>query len=149
MDKKIKVALTIVITFLLSLALVFKFFYPIPAFKNFYTVVSLVELLMVILLLAFYTRWFVWAGLACVFSLWGGYCLYTTIFGLPCSCLGAALMLPRGVSLALNGALTTSCWVVLKGYSLNSKVIHKLVVLCPFLFVVGFLSASILYKIYF
>jgi hypothetical protein len=149
MNKKIRLVLTIIIAFILSLSLVFKFFYPIPAFRNFYIFISLFELTMVILLLAFYTRWFAWAGLACVFSLWGGYSLYTTIFGLPCSCMGSELMLPRGLSFALNILLTGASWFVLKGYTLDRQTIRKYMILCPFLFVVGFLSASIIYKVYF
>jgi hypothetical protein len=137
-----KSILTYLIAALLCGAAAFKIFYPSPALKTFHLLVSLLELLLAGILLLFSHRWQVWALLTMVFATWGGYAFYTTIFGLPCSCLGSAFILPRGTSLGLNFLLLGISWGWLRKLPDSASFpFYWLGIFSGVLFAAGFLSA--------
>jgi hypothetical protein len=133
--------LTYIIFTILFIAAMFKILFPSPALKVFYLTVSLIELFLGAALLLYFDRWQTWALLTLVFATWGGYAFYTTVWDLPCSCLGSAILLPRGASFGLNlGMLGISC-----------KLLKELPKRCHFgwlgalsllLFGIGFLFAN-------
>ena len=138
-----RVVLTGVVVLMLATAAFFKIIYPVPVFKTFYLGVSLFELGVAALLLCFSNKWQAWNCLFLIFFAWGGYSLYTTIMGLPCSCMGAALSLPRGLSFSINMGMVIGSWCVLKNFGkahLRFILLGLLAGLC------GFISASIVYK---
>lgn len=133
-----------VIFLILCAAGVIKILYPSEVLKNFYIAVGVFELLLATALLVFSQRGEMWAALALVFAAWGGYAFYSTLFGLPCSCLGSAIILPRGVSFGLNVAILGVSWRFFKGINLlNFKWLWLLILI---LFISGFVSAVIMYN---
>lgn len=102
--------LTYIVFAILFIAAMFKILFPSPSLKTFYLAVSLIELFLAAALLLYYDRWQAWAVLVLVCSTWGGFAFYTTVWDLPCSCLGSLIILPRGTSLGINlGMLGVSC----------------------------------------
>jgi hypothetical protein len=128
---------------ILFLTAMLKILYPSPALKPLYLTVSLFELLLAATLLLFFDRWQVWALLILVFATWGGYACYTTIWDLPCSCLGSTLILPRGTSLGFNLGICGVSWRLLKGLPQSGGCrLSWLGVLSIALFAGGFLIAN-------
>ncbi len=143
---KTRILAVAVIFLILCSAGIIKIFYPSPVLKNFYIVVGIFELLLAIALVLFSRRGEIWAVLVLVFAAWGGYAFYTTLFGLPCSCLGSALVLPRGVFFCLNLAIFGTSWGLLKGTSFSLLNFRWLSVLSIVLFVVGFVLSMLIYN---
>lgn len=144
---KFKLILVIFIFSIFCFSGILKVAYPNPILKNFYLTVGIFELILATSLLFFSNRAETWLILLLVFACWGGYALYTTLFGLPCSCLGAALPVPRGVSFGLNLTFFGSCWGVLKKIYptlLNFKYLKLFSAAC---FVLGFIFAIVIYRI--
>jgi hypothetical protein len=139
---KFKIIITILIVFMFCISGIFKILYQNEMLRIFYLVVGLFELFLAAILLVFSGRSQMWAALVLVFAAWGGYSLYTTLFGLPCSCLGSAFFLPRGVPLGLNIVFFGSSWGILRSIGLNSK---KLNFFSFISMVIGFFAAVIIY----
>lgn len=135
------------IFFILCVASIVKIVYPSPVLKDFYFIIGVFELLLGAGVLIFSHRWETWALLALIFTAWGGYSLYSTIFGLPCSCLGAVVTLPRGVSFSVNCLVAGSSWALLLGSPLASKTFSWMRLFSIVLFFTGFAVAKIIYNV--
>lgn len=103
---------TLISLILVSAALL-KWLFPPVRVSSFYVWVGGIEIVLAVALWAYRLSWRIWAVLVLVLAIWAGFSLYTTIFGLPCSCLGSALPVPRGTSLILNGLMLCGAWHIL------------------------------------
>jgi hypothetical protein len=100
-------------------------------------------------LLLYHRSWRVWVLLALIVSAWMGFSLYTTIFGLPCSCMGGSFLLPRGMPLGLSGVMFLGALRVLYHYPTDTVSFKRLIWFYLFLFIIGFISSTIVYNINF
>jgi hypothetical protein len=79
-----------------------KFFYSAESLRSLDRWVSGFEILLCLLIIFFRSYWPLWMGASVVFAGWSGYALYGYFLELPCSCMGALLDIPTGLSLALD-----------------------------------------------
>lgn len=142
-----RILLAVILISILALCAVIKILYPPLALRELYLGVGLFEFLLAAGLLFFWNRWEIWALMALVFATWAGYSLYSTIFGLPCSCLGSALAIPRGLTLMINALIIGGAWFVLIGFKPFQKKIRLIIILSCILLIIGFTSAYIIYKV--
>ncbi len=144
-NRLFRLLLAIVLVLILAAAAIIKIIYPSPLLNDFFFGVSIFEIALAIALAIFWNQWEIWAFMTLVFTTFGGYSLYAAIFGLPCRCLGVAVILPRATSLIVNILIVMLCWVVLGGYNLKNAKTRQMVILSCTLFVVGFIAASYIY----
>ena len=71
---------------------------------------------------------------------------YVTLFGLPCSCMGGSLNLPRGLSFSLDGVMFLGAWTVLNRYPAHPVSFKRCIWFFGFLFIIGFMLSVIYYN---
>ena len=123
-----------------------KWIYPPTRDSFFYGAIGGLEALLAVSLLIFHRSWRIWVILALIVSCWMGFSLYVTIFGLPCSCMGGALTLPRGMSLILNGVMFSGAWRVLARQPTHPIRFKRLIWFCSLFIIIGFLFSTIYYN---
>ena len=134
------------VALILLAAAALKWIYPPHRDPLFYGVIGGLEALLAVSLLIYYRSWRVWVVLSLVVSSWMGYSLNVTIFGLPCSCMGSELTLPRGMSLILNGVMFFGAWRVLARQQTHPVRFKRLIWFCSFFLIIGFLFSVIYYN---
>jgi hypothetical protein len=138
--------LAVVIVIILIVAAEIKIIYPSKLLHDFFFFISIIEIALALAVASFWNRWKTWALVALVFATWGGYSLYPAIFGLPCYCLGVAVDLPKGTSLAVNLLMVILSWVVLRDFGISRQRTIRLILLSFVLAVIGFACAAFLYS---
>ncbi len=109
----------------------------------FFGLVGGIEALLALALLIYAKSWRVWVILVLIVSIWMGFSFYVTLFGLPCSCMGGSLILPRGISFALNGLMLVGASIVLHRSRVDLK---QLIPFYIFMFIAGFIVSTIYYN---
>lgn len=134
------------IAIFLLLSAILKWLYP-PA-KNpvLYGLAGGVEAALGLLLLIKYYSWRIWVVLALVVSIWMGFSLFAAVFGLPCSCMGSAIDLPRGISLIINTVILAVTWMVLKKHPSRPLRLKRLLFFCIQFIIIGFITAVIYFN---
>ena len=112
----------------------------------FYVVIGGLEALLALALVLYNKSWRAWVVLALVVSVWMGFSFYVTLFGLPCSCLGGSITLPRGMSLGLNGLMFLGAWGILHRYPTQPVRFKRLVWFFAAMFIIGFIISSLYYS---
>ena len=125
---------------------VLKWIYLPPRHAALYGVVGGIEALLALGLLRNPKNWRVWICLTLLTSLCSGFSLYTTIFGLPCSCMGSGLDLPRGTSLFISFLLLGIAWAVLRRHPARPVTFKKIFGFYLIFMIIGFTFASILFS---
>lgn len=137
-----------VVALILLPAAVLKWLYPSPRDSVLYMVIGVFEAVLALGLLLYYKSWRIWVCLMLIVSLWMGFSLYTVLFGLPCSCMGGAFALPRGVSLGLNGIMFLGTTTVLSHYPTDPVSLRRLIWFVGFMLIIGFIVSSLYYNSY-
>lgn len=135
-----------VVALILLPSAVLKWLYPPLRDPLFYEIIGGVEAALALALLIYSRIWRVWVLLALVVSIWMGFSLYTTVFGLPCSCMGGAFELPRGVTLILNALMAAGAWIALKHHPAHPVSFKRLFWFFIVFLIIGFTSAVIYYN---
>lgn len=91
-----------VISAVLLLAAVGKFLHPAKYFEGLDRWISVLEVLLLLCILFFRKRLFLWLGAALLFSSWAGYALFWHCVDLPCGCMGSKLNIPTLFSISLD-----------------------------------------------
>lgn len=134
------------IALILLTAAVLKWVYPSSRDPLFYGVIGGLEALLALSLLFYHNSWRVWVFLALVVSIWMGFSFYVTLFGLPCSCMGGALHLPRGISFSLNGLMFLGACHVLRRHPAHPIGFKRLIWFFGLFFILGFAFSVIYYN---
>jgi hypothetical protein len=145
MNKKLFTPVTVAscIALILIGAAVMKWLFPAARDANLFFILGGIELVLAVGLVLFASSWQVWVMLALIVAAWAGFSLYTTVFGLPCGCLGGAFEFPRGTTLALNGVMLMGTWFVLNQHLARPLPLKRIGVF----FVLGFAAAYLYYQV--
>ncbi len=135
-----------VVALILIPAALLKWIYPPGRDPLLFMLIGAVEAVLAVVLLVYYRSWRVWVVLLLLVSIWMGFSLYTTVFGLPCPCMGSAYELPRGVTFALNGIMLLGASNVLRKYPSQSVSFRRLALFFFLLFLMGFVSSVFYYS---
>lgn len=131
------------IALILVSAALLKWVYPPARNPLFFGLVGGVEAVLALALLTYARSWRVWLILVLIVSIWMGFSFYVTLFGLPCSCMGGSLILPRGISFALNGLMLVGAVIVLHRSPIKLKQLIPFFIL---MFIFGFVTSIIYYN---
>ncbi len=135
---RIRISISVIIATILFVAALIKMIYPLPDQNGFYLTIGISEILLGLILLFFSRNWKVWGLIILVLSAWGGYSFYSTIFGVPCSCLGVVVF-PRGVTLAVDLVMLAAAWAVFTQMTRKS-----ILLLSALVFIIGFIFANLI-----
>lgn len=120
-------ASAVIIGLVLLTAAICKFIYPWEVVHHLEKSVAAFELVFVLALACFFRKTWIWLFSSQVFAAWAGYSLFWIFQALPCSCMGRAFELPKGV---LFGAdilfFALSLWVASKLGSSKHKILFFL-----------------------
>jgi hypothetical protein len=131
---------------ILLAAAALKWFYSPARDPLFYEIVGVLEAILAFAVLFYWKSWRVWVFLVLIISIWMGFSFYATFFGLPCSCMGGSLSLPRGMSFSLNGLMLFGAWRVLKQHPAHPVGFKRLFWFFGLFFILGFTSAVVYYN---
>lgn len=134
------------IALILITAAVLKWIYPPAQDPVFYWMIGGLEALMALSILFYWRSWRVWVLLALIVSIWMGFSFYVALFGLPCSCMGGSLQLPRGIAFVLNGLMLMGAWGVLSRYPAHPVNFKRLIWFFSLFFIIGFIMSAIYYN---
>lgn len=112
----------------------------------FYAMVGGLEAILAVALMVYRDSWRVWTLLTLMLATWSGFSFYTTFFGLPCSCLGSIFLLPRGISLSLNGLMLAGAWHVLTRHPSHPAKLKRMIWFFTFFFIFGFVFSLFYYN---
>jgi hypothetical protein len=128
-------------------AAAFKWIDPPAHDPSLYRVIGIFEALLALSLLIWYKEWRVWVVLALIASIWMGFSFYVALFGLPCSCMGGTLQLPRGVPLGLNGGMLLGALGALRVHPTHPIRAQRLLWFVALFFIVGFIISSVYFNL--
>jgi hypothetical protein len=135
-----------VVALILLTAAVLKWVYPSGRDPIFYEIIGALEAVLAVLLFFNHKSWRIWIVLSLIVSTWMGFSFYVTLFGLPCSCMGGSLDLPRGMSFILNGLMLLGACHVLSRHPEHSIRFRRLMWFFILFFIFGFILSSIYYN---
>lgn len=135
-----------VVALILIPAAILKWVYPPGRDPALFMVIGAIEAGLAVILLLYHKSWRAWIVLSLLVSIWMGFSLYTTVFGLPCPCMGSAYELPRGVTFVLNGVMLLGASNILSKYPSQSMNFRRLAMFFCLLFLIGFVSAVFYYN---
>jgi hypothetical protein len=124
-----------------------KWLYPPGRDPVFYMVIGGMEAFLALAVLVYWKTWRIWVLLALIVSVWMGFSFYVTLFGLPCSCMGGALQLPRGMSLSLNGFMLLGACKALHQHPAHLLTFKRLAWFFILFFILG-LNLAVFYYNY-
>lgn len=146
MKRKIYFTLRWLVIWILLSTAILKWIYLPSRHAVIYGVVGGVELLLALGLMRNPKTWRIWIMLTLVASLCFGFSLYTTIFSLPCSCMGSVLDLPRGTSLFISLLLLGIGWEVLERHPARPVTLKRIFGFYLVFMIIGFTFGSILFS---
>src|SRR5690348_906219 len=90
------------ISLFLAIAAYGKLFHPAEKLRELDAIVSALEMALIVCLLVFCRRAWIWLIAAVIFGGWAGYALYWCCLKLPCSCAGSLVAFPSQYALLLD-----------------------------------------------
>lgn len=126
-------------------AAILKWMFPAAKDPYFYFMIGGLEIVIAGALILYHHFWRAWTLLTLLLSVWLGFSFYTTLFGLPCSCLGSAIDLPRGLTLSINGLMLIGAWKMVDKERSHPIKLKRIVWFLILFFFIGFLISSIYY----
>jgi hypothetical protein len=101
----LSLGLSLLISVILIIAIYGKLLYPKEDLKVLDRIVSVFEIVLIVILIAYHNHVYTWLLAASLFACWFGYSLFWYLLKLPCSCMGNLINVPSIFSMVIDAGI--------------------------------------------